>query len=311
MNTYQLMDSSSKLDTKKIRLKGKRILQYVRFTKDDEESGAKEVIINESIGYVLVDDLKKENTTQKEEKDLQENIENELSFCNEGYVIYKNEFSGKLEPEYITEYVKRDEHDNYKLNSSLVKGYLLVQHMDKNPDAQHIQTVLIVSKKKFFPFLLFFFLLFLGTVSAYAFHNPKSADVPVAESPMIEFAEDATEYDDSPVMIGEPEPEVDTSNSELKFNVFVDNTIKSGDKIPFANYSSNVDNIEFYVTYAGETDVIYESGVLKPGSSVDWDVASTLGSGNYFFDIYMAVYPENGSEPSYTRCQKNFNLTLL
>lgn len=295
----------------RIRLTGKRSLHYKKFRREDKENGTKDEVIKNSIGYVILDELRKEKTVPKCKKELLEKVEKELEFFEERYVIYKTEINEEEEPEWITGYLKQDENESYKLNSSYIKGYFVVQNEENDLDASYPTTVLLVSKRRIPLFLIIFLLLFSTVVCAQVLRNPVTPDTPAAESPAIEFAQDATEYDDRPVVLGDSEPETDTSNSELKFNVFVDDTIKSGDKIPFVNYSTNVDNLEFYVTYAGETDVIYKTGVLKPGSSVDWNVASTVGSGNYSFDIYMAVYPENGSEPSYSRCQKNFNLTLL
>ena len=293
---------------KRIKLKKGRKLYYKRFTRDDEKDGTKEDIIQKSIGYVILDELKKENTTQKKKTELQEKVENELRFFDENYVIYKKEVYEETEPEWKTDYLKRDENDFYKLNESRIKGYIVVQNECSEENAPCLTTVLLVSKKKVFPFLLFFFLLLLAALCVKAFYNPEHVEVPTAESSTIEFAEDATEYDDTPVLLGGLIQDID--NSDIKFNLLNDAELNTGDKIPFANYSVNIDNLEFYVTYAGETDVIYNTGVIKPGTQVEWEVSDTLDSGAYTFDIYMVVYPYDGSTPSISRCQVNLHIQL-
>lgn len=293
---------------KRIRLKGKRNLYYKKFTREERRSGEREKVIKNSAGYVLLDDLKKENITQKQTKDIQKKVEDELNFYEKRYVIYKNGFNGNLDSEWITEYVTQKEEDVYELKDSYIKGYLVVQNEGGKPSEPALTTVLLVSKKKYIPFLLIFFLLFLGAVSVCAFYSPKSGDVSVAESPMIEFAEDATEYDDTPVLMEETEQE--TQNSSIDLNVFVDQTLHAGDTIPFANYSTNIDNLEFKVTYAGKEDVIYDTGIIAPGQQVKWNISDTLDTGDYCFDIYLLVYPADGTEASYLCFQRNFNVSL-
>lgn len=291
---------------KRIRLKGKRNLYYKKFTREEEKDGTKESIIKNSVGYVILKDLKKQKTTGDKPEKLQNVVEDELHFFDEKYVIYKNEINGKAEPEWKTEYLKSEEDDIYKLKDSRIKGYFAVQN--EGSEQTCLTTVLLVSKRKIFLLLLIFFLLFLSSMCAYAFFNPGKTEIPVAESPAIEFAEDATEYDDTPIMTEEKEQEQQNSNIEL--NLFVNQTLSIGDTIPFANYSTNIDNLEFQITYAGENEVIYDTGVIGPGQQVKWKVSDTLEAGKYCFDIYLLVYPADGTEVSYLCFQKNFHIIL-
>ncbi len=296
---------------KRIRLKGKRNLYYRKFARDEEKDGTKESIIKNSVGYVILKDLKKQKTTGDKPEKLQNVVEDELHFFDEKYVIYKNEINGKAEPEWKTDYLKSDEDDIYKLKDSRIKGYFVVQNEGSEstePTEPCLTTVLLVSKKKIVPILLIFLLLLLTTLCVKAFYNPKNADVPIAESPAIEFAEDSTEYDDTPIMTEEKEQKQQNSNIEL--NLFVDQTLSIGDTIPFANYSTNIDNLEFQITYAGENEVIYDTGVIGPGQQVKWNVSDTLEAGKYCFDIYLLVYPADGTEVSYLCFQKNFHIIL-
>lgn len=293
---------------KRIRLTGKRNLCYKKFTKEQSRNGNREEVINNSVGYVLLDDLKRENTTQKVAKKFLDKVEDELNFYNKRYVIYKNELNGKLETEWITGYVEQKEKDVYKLRDSYIKGYLNVQSKEVKQNEPVITTVLLVSKKKYIPLLFIFLLMLLGAASVYALYSPKSEDVSIAESPMIEFAEDATEYDDTPVLMKETEQE--PQNSSIDLNVFVNQSLHAGDTIPFANYSTNIDNLEFRVTHAGKEDVIYDTGIIAPGHQVKWNVSDTLGAGDYYFDIYLLVYPVDGTEASYLCFQRNFNVYI-
>lgn len=291
---------------KKITLKNERELYYVKFTNDDEKKGIRKEIIEKSIGYVILEDLKKEDTVYDQPEVVRKQAVDILMFFGKKYVLWKHGIDKSKDSDWDTEYLVTDDDGICHIKDSYIKGYFHV----RNNETKTQNIVLLVSKKKFPLILLLLLLLVFFAMCARAFYHPEKQTGPTSQSSTIEFSEDAIDYDDRPVMTDETNDETGDGNGDIDLNVFTDQTLNAGDTIPFTNYSSNIDNLEFFVTLAGSTDVIYDTGVIAPGKQVPWDISKTLEAGEYSFDIYLSVYPEDGSEASYLCFQRNFNVVL-
>lgn len=307
------LNEKEKENFKKTKLKKKRYLYY-KPKKDVENSDTN------FLYYILLDDINKEKNVfskfDMEDCDFPKEEVNVFSFYNKDYLLYKCTFLESEKKYYETKYVKEKGNNNYEIKKRYIKGYLCLIN-DKNEEF----LVPIVSKKIFPIIFLSLFYYFpvqaisvlaaasvLGTIIGKSIIENKSN-----QKSNIIFAEDSTEYDDTPIETNNIDNEseaINETDGEIKLNLIIDQTVNESSEIPFSNYSTNIDNLRYLVTLTDSEDIIYDTGILKPGTEVSWKVSDYLEKGEYVFDVYLIPYTSDGEEGFCTRVQTNVNINI-
>lgn len=298
-NLYRNVSGSKYLNLKK-----KRKLSYLKEKEIDESK-----IV--SSFYIVLKDLNKEKDIFK--KDVEEYLDecNVLFFKAKDYLIYKVNFDEKEKYIYQTDYIRKNEYGEYEINPRYIKGYTKIVNQ-KNEEF-----IIPIVSKNIIPIPLFSFIfsssfipvsalagasIVAATIGGITYLNRDNAQKDIS------FATDSTEYDDSPVTADNDE--IDSSNEDIQLNLILDQTVTDTSTIPFANYSSNIDNLRYLITKVDDENIIYDTGIISPGKVVNWKVSDYLETGSYALDIYLIPYTSDGEEGMTTRIQTNVTINV-